>query len=93
MPPRCDRTHQDDSMPPPPPPPSQLTPYERARVDMLVGIIEFSSVSRSDPGSRMSRTWLRGDGALQLISAAADDIVIVLISQMSSYVPAAVSTC
>ncbi|KZV14647.1 hypothetical protein F511_39842 [Dorcoceras hygrometricum] len=38
MPPRRDRTHQDHSTPPPSPPPPQLTPYERASVDMLVGI-------------------------------------------------------
>ncbi|KZV38728.1 hypothetical protein F511_19526 [Dorcoceras hygrometricum] len=39
MPPRRDRTHQDDATPPPPPPPPpQLRPYERASVDMLAGI-------------------------------------------------------
>ncbi|KZT76611.1 hypothetical protein F511_46364 [Dorcoceras hygrometricum] len=38
MPPRRDRTQQDDATPPPPPPPPQLTPYERASVDMLAGI-------------------------------------------------------
>ncbi|KZT76927.1 hypothetical protein F511_46048 [Dorcoceras hygrometricum] len=38
MPPSRDRSHQDDSTPPPPPPPPQLTPYERASVDMLAGI-------------------------------------------------------
>ncbi|KZV06678.1 hypothetical protein F511_45841 [Dorcoceras hygrometricum] len=38
MPPRRDRTHQDETSPPPPPPPPQLTPYERASVDMLAGI-------------------------------------------------------
>ncbi|KZV13912.1 hypothetical protein F511_44823 [Dorcoceras hygrometricum] len=36
MPPRRDRAQQDDATPPPPPP--QLTPYERANVDMLAGI-------------------------------------------------------
>ncbi|KZV47763.1 hypothetical protein F511_23268 [Dorcoceras hygrometricum] len=34
---RRDMTQQDDATPPPPPPP-QLTPYERASVDMLAGI-------------------------------------------------------
>ncbi|KZV42844.1 hypothetical protein F511_17418 [Dorcoceras hygrometricum] len=38
MPPRCDRTQQADATPPPPPPPPQLTPYERATVDMLARI-------------------------------------------------------
>ncbi|KZV41644.1 hypothetical protein F511_25793 [Dorcoceras hygrometricum] len=38
MPARRDRTHQDDATPPPPPPAPQLTPYERASVDMLAGI-------------------------------------------------------
>ncbi|KZT76601.1 hypothetical protein F511_46373 [Dorcoceras hygrometricum] len=37
MPPRRDRTQQDAATPPPPPPPPQLTPYERASVDMLAG--------------------------------------------------------
>ncbi|KZV40679.1 hypothetical protein F511_18435 [Dorcoceras hygrometricum] len=37
-PPRRDRTQQDDATPPPPPPPPQLTPYERASMDMLAGI-------------------------------------------------------
>ncbi|KZV18485.1 hypothetical protein F511_18937 [Dorcoceras hygrometricum] len=38
MPLRRYRTHQDDAKPPPPPPPPQLTPYERASVDMLAEI-------------------------------------------------------
>ncbi|KZV35777.1 hypothetical protein F511_37545 [Dorcoceras hygrometricum] len=38
MPPRHARIQQDDDAPPPPPPPPQLTPYERASVDMLAGI-------------------------------------------------------
>ncbi|KZV20916.1 hypothetical protein F511_38726 [Dorcoceras hygrometricum] len=38
MPPRCDRTQQDDATPLPPPPAPQLTPYERDSVDMLAGI-------------------------------------------------------
>ncbi|KZV35990.1 putative leucine-rich repeat receptor-like protein kinase [Dorcoceras hygrometricum] len=37
MPPRRARDQQDDDVPPPPPPP-QLTPYERASMDMLTGI-------------------------------------------------------
>ncbi|KZV36026.1 hypothetical protein F511_28811 [Dorcoceras hygrometricum] len=37
MSPRSARDRQDDDAPPPPPPP-QLTPYERASVDMLAGI-------------------------------------------------------
>ncbi|KZT76388.1 hypothetical protein F511_46587 [Dorcoceras hygrometricum] len=41
MPPRRDRTQQDDATPPPPTPPPQLTPYERASVDMLVGITKL----------------------------------------------------
>ncbi|KZT75311.1 hypothetical protein F511_47664 [Dorcoceras hygrometricum] len=38
MPPRRSRDQQDDDTPPPPP---QLTPYERASVDMLAGITRF----------------------------------------------------
>ncbi|KZV48326.1 hypothetical protein F511_41798 [Dorcoceras hygrometricum] len=38
MTPRRHRTQQDDATPPPPSPPPQLTPYERASVDMLAGI-------------------------------------------------------
>ncbi|KZV36845.1 hypothetical protein F511_27979 [Dorcoceras hygrometricum] len=50
MPPRCDRSRQDDSMPPPPPPPPQLTPYERASVDMLAGITKLSERQSERPG-------------------------------------------
>ncbi|KZV22910.1 hypothetical protein F511_29831 [Dorcoceras hygrometricum] len=48
MPPRRDRDQQDDDEPPPPPPP-QLTPYERASVDMLAGITKMleSQLERS----------------------------------------------
>ncbi|KZV06906.1 hypothetical protein F511_45612 [Dorcoceras hygrometricum] len=37
MPPRRAKDQQDDDAPPPPPP-SQMTPYERANVDMLAWI-------------------------------------------------------
>ncbi|KZV26707.1 hypothetical protein F511_34383 [Dorcoceras hygrometricum] len=40
MPPRRDRTQQDDATPPTLPP-VQLTPYERAIMDMLAGITKM----------------------------------------------------
>ncbi|KZV48286.1 hypothetical protein F511_30533 [Dorcoceras hygrometricum] len=48
--PRHDRTHQDDATPSPPPPPPQLTPYERARVDMLAGITRLLERQSERPG-------------------------------------------
>ncbi|KZV41366.1 hypothetical protein F511_34374 [Dorcoceras hygrometricum] len=50
MPPRRDRTQQDDATPPPPPPPPQLTPYERASVDMLAGITKLLERHSERPG-------------------------------------------
>ncbi|KZV49393.1 hypothetical protein F511_38186 [Dorcoceras hygrometricum] len=41
MPPRHARDQQYDDAPPPPPPPLQLTPYERASMDMLAGITKM----------------------------------------------------
>ncbi|KZV50843.1 hypothetical protein F511_20997 [Dorcoceras hygrometricum] len=44
MPPKRAKDQQDDDTPPPPPPPPpppQLTPYERASVDMLTGITKM----------------------------------------------------
>ncbi|KZT75973.1 hypothetical protein F511_47003 [Dorcoceras hygrometricum] len=50
MPPRRDRTQQDDATPPPFPPPPQLTPYERASVDMLAGITRLLQRKSERPG-------------------------------------------
>ncbi|KZV57334.1 hypothetical protein F511_38368 [Dorcoceras hygrometricum] len=52
MPPRRDSTQQDDATPPHPPPPPQLTPYERASVDMLFGITRL--LERQSERSRKS---------------------------------------
>ncbi|KZT75934.1 hypothetical protein F511_47041 [Dorcoceras hygrometricum] len=49
MSPRRDRTQQDYATPPPPPPP-QLTPYERASVDMLAGITRLLERQSERPG-------------------------------------------
>ncbi|KZV18617.1 hypothetical protein F511_40906 [Dorcoceras hygrometricum] len=53
MSPQRDRTHQDDATPPPPPPPPptpQLTPYERASVDMLAEITRLLEQQSERPG-------------------------------------------
>ncbi|KZV53561.1 hypothetical protein F511_40886 [Dorcoceras hygrometricum] len=50
MPLRRDRTQQDDAMPPPPPPPPQLTPYERASMDMIAGITRLLERQSERPG-------------------------------------------
>ncbi|KZV33373.1 hypothetical protein F511_13178 [Dorcoceras hygrometricum] len=50
MPPRRDRTQQDDATLPHPPPPPQLNPYERASVDMLGGITRLLERQSERPG-------------------------------------------
>ncbi|KZV23997.1 hypothetical protein F511_19307 [Dorcoceras hygrometricum] len=50
MPPRRDRTHQDDVTPPPHPPTPQLMSYERASVDMLAGITRLLERQSERPG-------------------------------------------
>ncbi|KZT75542.1 hypothetical protein F511_47434 [Dorcoceras hygrometricum] len=52
MPPRRARDQHDDDAPPPPPPPPQLTPYERASMDMLAGITRM--LERQSERSRKS---------------------------------------
>ncbi|KZV27824.1 hypothetical protein F511_38434 [Dorcoceras hygrometricum] len=49
MPPKRDRTQQDDATPPPPPSP-QLTPYERDSMDMLSGITRLLERQSERPG-------------------------------------------
>ncbi|KZV32158.1 hypothetical protein F511_19379 [Dorcoceras hygrometricum] len=52
MPPRRTRDQQNDDAPPPPPPPPppQLTPYERASVDMLAEITRLLERQSEQPG-------------------------------------------
>ncbi|KZV21001.1 hypothetical protein F511_37440 [Dorcoceras hygrometricum] len=51
MPPRRYREQQqDDDLPPPPPPPVQMTPFERANVEMLAGITRLLERQTERPG-------------------------------------------
>ncbi|KZV53678.1 hypothetical protein F511_22428 [Dorcoceras hygrometricum] len=51
MPPRRFREQQqDDDTPPPPPPPPQMTPFERANVEMLSGITRLLERQSKRPG-------------------------------------------
>ncbi|KZV51129.1 hypothetical protein F511_43553 [Dorcoceras hygrometricum] len=64
---QSDRSHQDDATPtsPPPPPPPQLTPYERASVDMLAGITRLLERQSERPGKSHEEDvaeWFRKQG-------------------------------